>query len=221
MTKAFETDYWKAPVLMYFKKFGYNGFQDFLKKLDNKLSCDWIIGLVASMRIDNMNQILVCIEKAQNYVEVLTSNVFNINLSDFKSVITESIYGRRYARYLLLKIDLLNESQSEKYDLPDTISIEHILPQNPNDSSLWVSDFSVSDREEWTDKIGNLVLISRRKNTAQGNRDYAAKKDKYFKNNIERFPSMLKLFNDNSEWKLANLIKRQNEVVEMLLKYYE
>ena len=221
MTKAFETDYWKAPVLMYFKKFGYNGFQDFLKKLDNKLSCDWIIGLVASMRIDNMNQILVCIEKAQNYVEVLTSNVFNINLSDFKSVITDSIYGRRYARYLLLKIDLLNESQSEKYDLPDTISIEHILPQNPNDSSLWVSDFSVSDREEWTDKIGNLVLISRRKNTAQGNRDYAAKKEKYFKNNIERFPSMLKLFNDHSEWKLENLIKRQNEVVEMLLNYYE
>ncbi len=75
--------------------------------------------------------------------------------------------------------------------------------------------------DKWTDKIGNLVLISKKKNTVQGNRDYAAKKDKYFKNNIERFPSMLKLFNDNSEWKLENLIKRQNEVVEMLLNYYE
>lgn len=221
MSKAFETDYWKAPVLMYFKKFGYKGFGEFLKKLDNKLSCDWITGLIASMRIDNMNQILVCIENTQDYCNVLSSGVFNVNINDFKNVISDNIYGRRYARYLLLKIDLLNESTSEKYDLPETISIEHILPQNPNNASQWRADFSDEEREEWTDKIGNLVLISKRKNTAQGNRDFAAKKDKYFKSNIERFPSMLKLFNENTEWKLANVQKRQNEVVEKLLRYYE
>ena len=220
MSKAFETDYWKAPVLMYFKKFGYKGFGDFLKKMDNKLSCDWITGLIASMRIDNMNQILVCIENSQDYCNVLSSDVFNVNINDFKNVISDNIYGRRYARYLLLKIDLLIESTSEKYDLPETISIEHILPQNPNNASQWRVDFSDEEREEWTDKIGNLVLISRRKNTAQGNRDFAAKKDKYFKSNIERFPSMLKLFNENAEWKLANVQKRQNEVVEKLLQYY-
>lgn len=220
MNKAFETDYWKAPVLMYFKKFRYNGFVNFLKKLDNKLSSDWITGLVASMRIDNMNQMLLCIENSNDYTQVMQSDVFAINITDFKNTISGNIYGRRYARYLLLKVDMLNLSKDEIRDLPATITIEHILPQNPSQTSQWRTDFSDDDREEWTNKLGNLCLISRRKNTAQGNRDYADKKAKYFKNNIELFPSMLKLFNENAEWKLADLQNRQREVVEMLVKYY-
>jgi len=63
MNNGFKTDYWKAPVLMYFKKFKYKGFLDFLKKLDNKLSVDWITGIVPSMRIANMNEIQKCIDE--------------------------------------------------------------------------------------------------------------------------------------------------------------
>lgn len=38
-----------------------------------------------------------------------------------------------------------------------------------------------AERAEWTDKDGNLVLISRRKNTSQGNLDFEKKKTKYFR----------------------------------------
>lgn len=216
MSNAFETDYWKAPVLMYFRKFKYDNLLNFLKKLDAKLSCDWIIGLVPSMRIDNMNKILMCIEKSNKTIEILQSDVFLLNKTDFHNIISENIYGRKYARYLLLKADLLMTDIDKQIISPSIISIEHILPQTPNDNSQWKKDFSDEDREEWTDKIGNLALISRRKNSSQGRLDYGDKCKKYFKENIGTFPSMIKVFQENKEWKLDNLKTRQKEIISLL-----
>lgn len=220
MAKGFETDYWKAPVLMYFRKFRYEKFVNFLKILDNKLSCDWITGLVPSMRIDNMNRILVCIENASSTDDVLKSDLFKIEKSSFLNIVGDNIYGRKYARYLLLKVDMLTGGFAQPYKLPATISIEHILPQTPNDESQWKKDFSDEERDEWTDKIGNLVLISRRKNSSQGNSDFTKKVEKYFSKNIEVFPSMVKVFQENKEWKLCNLQKRQTDTIRLLNETY-
>ena len=218
MSKGLESDYWKAPVLMYFRKFKYDNFLEFLKKLDNKLSIDWIIGINPTTRIDNMNDILTCIEKESKTEDVLQSSVFDVNKSDFATVIDGNVYGRKYARYLLLKVDMLSNSIDSPYIYPSMITIEHILPQNPSNDSQWKKDFTDEEREIWTDKIGNLTLLSRRKNTSQGNLDYSKKVEKYFKKNIETFPSIIKLFQENTEWKMANLQKRQQDVIQLLIK---
>jgi len=97
--------------------------------------------------------------------------------------------------------------------MPETISIEHILPQNPYDGGQWKADFTDADREEWTNKLGNLVLISRRKNSAQSNKEYADKKDKYFKSNIELFSNSVRIYNNYSTWALADLRKNHAEVL--------
>ena len=54
----------------------------------------------------------------------------------------------------------------------ETLSLEHILPQNPSENSEIDRLFSVAERAMLTDKIGNLVLITRRKNSSQGRLDY-------------------------------------------------
>jgi len=217
MINGYESDYWKAPVLMYFNKFKYEGFLDFLKKLDNKLSIDWINGISPTTRIDNMNDILSCIEENSKLDEILKSKVFDVNKNDFENILNGTIYGRKFARYILLKVDMLSSSTDCKYIYPSMITIEHILPQNPLDSSQWKKDFSDEERELWTDKIGNLTLLSRRKNTSQGNLDFNKKVEKYFKKNIETFPSIIKLFQENKDWKISNLQNRQEKVVELLL----
>lgn len=88
------------------------------------------------------------------------------------------------------------------------------------DDSQWKKDFTDEQREKWTDRIGNLTLLSRRKNASQGNLDYDKKVEKYFKKNIETFPSIIKLFQENKEWKLENLQKRQQDVVNLLMKNF-
>ena len=44
------------------------------------------------------------------------------------------------------------------------ITVEHVLPQNPNPDSKWVKVFDAEARAKWTHRLGNLVLLPRRKN---------------------------------------------------------
>lgn len=193
METGFGADYWIAPVLDYYRKYRRRGFVAFLKALDRKLSTDWITAATPTVRMENVNAILREIEASQDSAALLQSKTFTINKSDFERVINGDIYGRSFAKYLLLKLDLIYRGSSTPM-IPQAIaSIEHILPRNPSADSQWVKDFSAAEREEWTNKLGNLVLISRRKNTSQGNRDYVEKKEKYFEEyrNVPEFHTHL------------------------------
>lgn len=220
METGFGADYWIAPVLDYYRKYRRLGFVAFLKALDRKLSADWITAATPTVRMENVNAILREIEASQDSAALLQSKTFTINKSDFERVINGDIYGRSFAKYLLLKLDLIYRGSSTPM-IPQAIaSIEHILPRNPSADSQWVKDFSAAEREEWTNKLGNLVLISRRKNTSQGNRDYVEKKEKYFKKNIEMFPNSIRIYQNYPEWKLSDLKKNHSDVVTELLNVY-
>jgi len=213
MYKGFEADFWIAPLLKYYDKFKTVNLLDFVKALDNKFANDWIIGLTPTDRIQNTNAIIQTIDDATHPSDVLSNQFLNIDKSDLIQMLKGNIYGRRAARYILLKLDLLYHGHTSKFDLPETISIEHILPQTPKEDSKWKVDFKDEDRENWTNKIGNLVLISRRKNSSQGNKDYSEKKDKYFKNNVELFSNSIRIYNQYSTWTLSDLKNNHNEVL--------
>lgn len=220
METGFGADYWIAPVLDYYRKYRRRGFVAFLKALDRKLSADWITAATPTVRMENVNAILREIEASQDSAALLQSKTFTISKSDFERVINGDIYGRSFAKYLLLKLDLIYRGSSTPM-IPQAIaSIEHILPRNPSADSQWVKDFSAAEREEWTNKLGNLVLISRRKNTSQGNRDYVEKKEKYFERNIEMFPNSIRIYQNYPEWKLSDLKKNHSDVVTELLNVY-
>lgn len=220
MRQGLEADYWMAALLRYYDKFKTNKLLDFLKALDNKFSSDWIVGLSPTARIESINSIIKKIDEAKDNNEVINSDVFLINKIDLTRVINGSIYGRRYARYLLLKIDLVFHGYTTKFSPPDTISIEHILPQTPDLSSQWIKDFTEDDRNKWTDRFGNLVLLSRRKNTSQSNLDYDKKKEKYFKNNVELFSNSVRIYQSYNTWKLDDLKKNHKDVIIKLLNEY-
>lgn len=225
MRAGLATDYWVAPVLEYYNRFKDDNFKEFLKQLDKKISADWIIALSPTKRIESVNKILVEIEKSNTSADVIASEVFNIDVDEFKRVMSLDLYGKRYAKYILLKLDLLYLSSSTKFNPPSTISIEHILPQNPPDNpqnqSQWRIDFTDQEREEWIDKLGNLILLSRKKNTSQGNKDYALKKEKYFKKNVEVFPNSVRVFNQYNAWTPAELKANHEEVMKKLLAEYK
>lgn len=220
MRFGFEADYWIAPLLRYYEKYKTNGLLKFLYLLDAKFSADWIVGLSPTKRIENTNAIIREIEAVTDQNSLFASPVFKVEAQDLLRVLLGGIYGRRYGRYLLLKIDLTYHGHTTKFSPPETISIEHILPQAPNTGSQWVSDFTEQDRENWTNRLGNLILLSRRKNTAQSNLDYLQKKEKYFKKNVELFSNSVRIFNTFSTWNLDDLKKNHKETLVKLLAAY-
>ena len=57
-------------------------------------------------------------------------------------------------------------------------TVEHILPQTPRGE--WLDNFDEEQRDCWTHRIANLVLLSRQKNSAAKNYSFERKKDEYF-----------------------------------------
>ncbi|MDQ3837739.1 MAG: HNH endonuclease family protein [Thermoproteota archaeon] len=200
MRSGFEADYWVAPLLRYYEKYKTSELLRFLYLLDAKFSKE--------------------IETAADQNALFASPVFKVETHDLLRLLSGGIYGRRYGRYILLKIDLAYHGHTTKFSPPETISIEHILPQTPEAGSQWVSDFTEQDREKWTNRLGNLILLSRRKNTAQSNFDYLQKKEKYFKKNVELFSNSVRIFNTFNTWTLRDLQKNQKQTLAKLLALY-
>ena len=219
MLTALPSTDWLPPLILYYDRFGYKRIQEFLVKLDNQLSSDWIAQYSPTARMERMSEIMRATESAENSDDLLdTINPFKMDQDGFSRAAAAAVYGRRFTRYLLLKLDYLYADHSQRMSL-DFLSVEHLLPQNPKADSQWRKDFSDQQREEWTHRLGNLVLISTKKNTSQGNLDYAEKKDRYFQKRISTCPNSLRTL-QNTQWTPVELEKNHFEVLAKLHHHY-
>jgi len=210
---------WMPPLLRYFDKFRYERLLEFLKKLDNKFSADWVVQYTPTDRIEAMNDIIKKIDFANTEDDVFDSGCFDINKDSFLRVLDGPVYGKRFARYLLLKLDYYYQNHDQKMHF-ETLSVEHILPQNPAENSQWVKEFNTELQDEWTHKLGNLVLITMRKNTSQGRLDFTEKVKKYFEKNIDTCPNSLRVLTKYDQWTLAELKENHSTILNKIQERY-
>lgn len=89
-------------------------------------------------------------------------------------------HSPRALAILLLRLDRLMSDVSASYQ-HDVVSVEHVLPQRPSPNSLWLSWVpDVQTHQRWVHRLGNLALLSRRKNSAASNYEFEKKKAAYF-----------------------------------------
>ena len=195
---------WIAVLLYFYKQFpNDDSYIEFFEKLERKLVIDWLAELSNAELITRLSWILKLIEEAHRPKEVLEKmynyippgtrvrgRIINYeNKDEVRKIIEGALDRRDFARwkdgkpakYILLRIDMELqplEEQRPEYNL-SSITLEHILPRNPPPNSEWVRKFDELTRYEWTDRLGNLVLISGRKNTKASNYDFKRKKEEY------------------------------------------
>ena len=220
MKVGFNSEDWIPPLLYYYEKFNTQGLVKFLKLLDNKFMGDWINRETPTKRLENMNKILKAIEIGENYNDILNNkNLFSFDINNFKNIINGNIYGERYCKYLLLKIEYLSlDSEVAYIGNYKNISIEHVLPQNPKEDSEWRAKFSNEDREEWTNKLGNLILLTKRKNSKLSNLEFKDKKKKYIADKMLLFPSVFEVYSNGEDWNIDILKTRQNRIINLLIE---
>lgn len=220
MKVGFNSEDWIPPLLYYYEKFNTQGLVKFLKLLDNKFMGDWINRETPTKRLENMNKILKAIEIGENYNDILNNkNLFSFDINNFKNIINGNIFGERYCKYLLLKIEYLSlDSEVAYIGNYKNISIEHVLPQNPKEDSEWKTKFSNEDREEWTNKLGNLILLTKRKNSKLSNLEFKDKKKKYIADKMLLFPSVFEVYSNGEDWNIDILKTRQKRIVNLLIE---
>lgn len=219
MRRGLPSTDWIPPVLAWYRKFKTLQLLELIGRIDNKFSADWIAQLTPTQRISNMNDVLKCIDAAKVPEDVLTSKVFDFDGKQLASLLDGEIYGRRFAKYVLLRLEYLLAHHAAPLNLPDEISVEHILPQTPGKNSQWIENFTDGQREKWLHRLGNLMLLSRRKNTSLGNLEFADKRLRYFQDRVESLPNSQRLL-ATASFSPTDLEVRHKDLLERLTVSY-
>jgi hypothetical protein len=123
-------------------------------------------------------------------------------------------------KFVLLRLDDALSAGGAHYTHP-IITVEHVLPQNPAAGSMWLSDFKEAERGYWVHRLGNLVLLDRRKNSEAQNYDFETKRDRYFKSDTGAPPFVLtSAVIGESHWTPRVVQERQERLVAVLAKHW-
>ncbi len=214
---------WIPVLLTFLKKYGsVIPSYEFLKLLEKKVLFDWLSGSSPTERITSLNEVLKSVEKSDR---VAVDRELRIDKAKFKSLIEEKLgnsdfyhtYGGNLAKYILLRIDKERWEMATFHGYSGAVTVEHILPQKPEDGSQWKIDFTEDFRKEWTNKIGNLVLLSGGKNSKAGNLEFSKKKSVYFKEKGTSFKITQEISSYDS-WTSDILKSRQTDLIERAKK---
>jgi hypothetical protein len=140
----------------------------------------------------------------------------------FLAVLSGPLYRRsRVCKPVLQRLDEALSSVGIVYD--DPVSIEHVLPQTVDADSEWATLFpGESQREDWTDRLANLVFLTKRINTRASNWGFSRKKKEYFasKDGTSPFPLTQSVLHTD-QWTPQYLALRQKELVDVLARVWE
>lgn len=211
---------WIPPAMEYYTqhKNDSDAILEFLKEFERLAYSLFIMRTRRDPRVNRFAKVLSAIQEGGKIEEP-----FVIPSDDIRKVIRGldgPIYQGQPSRFttpLLLRLNnVLSEPPLSEFP---KATVEHVLPQSPEDNSEWIKRFpNAEERADWTDKLANLVLLSRRKNSQARNYDFATKKEQYFKRDGKRTAFVLtEQVLDESKWTPKVLERRQRALIDALM----
>jgi uncharacterized protein with ParB-like and HNH nuclease domain len=195
----------------------------FLTDLERLAAAMMITRVVITKRIQWYGRLLTAMEKGEDlYAEQSPLQLTAEERAKVTTALDGDIYTiKNVPRYVLLRLDALLSGGEAHYNLP-VISIEHVLPQTPSGSSEWLVNFpDETKRASLVHRLGNLVLLSGRKNAAASNCDFDEKKAKYFrgKGGVSHFALTTQVLSE-SAWTPDVIERRQRELLSKLVELW-
>lgn len=212
---------WVPPAVLYLSQNRHapDKLKKFFIDLERLAAGLMIIRADVNDRIERYGKLLTAIEKKEDlYTSDSPLQLVPDEITRMTSILDGDLYLiKRISKYVLLRLDSALAEGEATYDHP-AVSIEHVLPQNPSNSSIWLQWFPVDEeRAKYTHRIGNLVLLSRKKNAQAQNYEFDKKKDGYFATSkgVSPFALTTQVL-QKTEWTPAVINQRQKELLQKL-----
>ncbi|HPS91502.1 MAG TPA: DUF262 domain-containing HNH endonuclease family protein [Methanothrix sp.] len=218
---------WVPPAMTYFSKNWKNPdkLAHFFGDLERLAVCLLILHANINKRMERYSPLLSAIEKDEDLFN--PASPLQLTMQERREclhILNGDIYSNKkvhkdLARYVLLRLDTILSEGSAVYDYP-IVTVEHVLPQNPAPGSIWEEWFSSQkEHKKYVNRLGNLVLLSRKKNSGASNYDFEKKKSSYFatRKGISPFVLTTKIL-ENNEWTPEVIESRQDELIGILKK---
>lgn len=218
-------DEWMVALIKFIEKFKNDeDILEFLKVLEKRIVIDWVNGNSFADRLARVYKILEVIDSSSSLEEIKKSNVFISDLERTTAYFRNSLddiefysKGRMLVpKYILIRLDM-EKRNGEILDYTNKIMLEHILPRNAKDA-YWTTNFTVDERKNWCNKLGNLVIINGTKNTKLNNKAFAEKVEQYLskKSDFEITKEVLAL----NDWKIESVAGRQESLMNRALNLW-
>ncbi len=235
---------WIPPLLYFSYKFRDDSYlPDFLLNLEKKVFIEWCADFTATQRITSSIGIIRLIDDLGDPEHVIKNlltyketvqrgrerrTIDFTKKEEIEKILLEklndqqfyTLKGGKLARYVLLRLDMeMWDENFPGYTNISTITVEHILPRNPSSNSEWSRKFNKDQIREWVDKLGNLALLSKRRNSQAANYDFGKKKERYFavRSTPFRITQMLQNYDD---WTPETIAERHNKLLELAKSIY-
>ena len=218
---------WIAPAILYFKQNYHDSvkLKRFFVDLERLAAGLFVRRADINERISRYGQLLTAIENGEDLYAPTSPLQLTSNESNrIVQTLDGDLYNnKKISRYVLLRLDSDLTMEGVKYDTK-VISIEHVLPQNPEKGSTWLTLFPNDDeRLKFLHSLGNLVLLSRRKNSEAQNYEFVRKRNEYFSNSKGSGIATFALTNQVliiNEWTPEVITQRQVDNLQILKKLW-
>ena len=213
---------WIPPAMAFYRRnhSSPDALVRFVRDLERMAYKMFIVRANINQRINRYRDILHAIQQEEDlFAPSSPLQLSSKEQADLLSVLNGPVYSlTRVRRTLLLRLDTLIVDVGARYDYP-TITIEHVLPQNPGRNSQWLINFpDEEERTDWIDKLANLILLSRTKNSSAQNYDFVRKKKEYFqRGSVAPFALTTQVLAED-EWTPGVLQRRQTELINAFKK---
>ncbi|MBU0965689.1 MAG: DUF262 domain-containing HNH endonuclease family protein [Proteobacteria bacterium] len=216
---------WIPPAILFLSQNQHSPdkLKEFFSSLERLAAGMMIIRTDINYRIDRYGRILTAIENGDDFY----ADDSPLQLTKEEQVsIVRTLHGelyemKRIRKFVLLRLDSALSQGEATYDYP-VISVEHVLPQNPPAGSKWLEWFPDEDkRRQYVHRIGNMALLSRRKNSEAQNFEFEKKKQKYFAmdKGVSPFALTTQVL-QKTEWTPEIVEERETELVKCLRKLW-
>ncbi|MEL6260098.1 MAG: DUF262 domain-containing protein [Cyanobacteria bacterium J06626_6] len=213
--KAFQT----YPVLMAaFSRFDENKFEKLLKVL-TVLAFRYLVvgGLTPHDLEKNCNLLAIDISEGRvkspraAYERLASVYVQDEKFQqDFSVLILENQRQKKLVKYILRQLERYESGR----DIPEeSFSVEHILPQNPNEA--WQQTFSKTNLSRSIYRLGNLTPLEANLNSALGRADFSRKRVVFAKSVYAMTREL-----QYDEWTANAITFRQEEMAKQAVKIW-
>ncbi|MEH2223161.1 DUF262 domain-containing protein [Nostoc sp.] len=212
---------WIPPAILYLAR-NYNNPEllvRFFTDLDRLASGLMIQRANINERIERYSKLLYAIEIGEDLYASHSPLQLKMEEKQYiLKILNDDLYLMKKIRlYVLIRLDTALSEGKASYHFHN-ITIEHVLPQNPISNSVWANWFATQEeRDQYVNRIGNLVLLSSYKNSQAQNYDFELKKQKYFttKTGVSNFALTTQVLMEK-EWTPEVINKRQEQLIDRL-----
>lgn len=185
---------------------------EFIDLLERITYQNWIRRLAFTARLTVYFQLINAIRAGKSADEVRAVFRQSAQNDEFRSLLDGEVYGKPFARALLLRLEEADQDESVTKDYSGRITIEHVLPQALKDE-YWRERFSEDDHRRWLHRLGNLALLAGSKNYKAQYFDFERKKMIYSERNNKVSFDTTKRILDLDDWRADGIEARHGEMI--------